>query len=56
MLGGTLLHSEGGKALAEVVQSGCPIPGGVQHQVGRDPGQPDLPGAVLAYGRGFGNA
>ena len=39
-------HSEGGDALEQVAQEGygCPIPGGIQGQVGWGPGQPDLVG------------
>ena len=40
MSGGKM--SEGGKALTQIAQRncGCPIPGGVQSQVGWDPEQP----------------
>ena len=31
----------------------CPIPGGVQGQVGYSPGQPELVGGSLAQGRGW---
>ncbi len=43
MLGGSG-KAEGGKALGQVAQRscGCPIPGGVQGQVGSDLGQPNL--------------
>jgi len=46
---------EGGETLAQVAQRscGCPIPGGVQCQVGWDFGQPDLMGDVPANGKGL---
>ena len=34
--------------------SGCPIPGGIQSQVGWGPGQPQLVGSGPAHGRGLG--
>jgi len=34
-----VIYSEGGEALAQAAQSGCPIPGGAQGQVGWGPGQ-----------------
>ena len=41
---GEVLHREGGEVLERTVQTGCgcPIPGGVQGQVGWGPGQPGL--------------
>ena len=38
------LYQESGEVLAQTAQGGCecPIPGGVQGQVGTGPGQPDL--------------
>ena len=50
-----ILHLEGGEALEHVAQRscGCPIPGGVQDQVGRGPGKPDLVGGIPAHGRGL---
>ena len=39
-----ILYSEGSAALAQAAQKGCgcPVPGGVQGQVGWGPGQPGL--------------
>ena len=47
---------KGGKTLAQVAQRGCgcPVPGGVQGQVGWGPGQPDLVGGSPACGGGVG--
>jgi len=41
-----ILYSEGSEALAQAAQRscGCPIPGGVQGQLGMGPGQPELVG------------
>jgi len=33
---------------------GCPVPGGVQGWVRRDPGQPELLGDSSVHGRGVG--
>ena len=41
---GEVLHRESGEVLEQAALRccGCPIPGGVQGQVGWDPGQPGL--------------
>jgi len=61
-MSGEVLYYESGEVLAQAVQKGCgcPIPGGVQGQVGWGPGQPGL---VLnmevggpACGRGVGSS
>lgn len=51
-----ILLYKGDEAQAQAAQRrfGCPIPGGVQVQVGHGPGQPDLVGGVPANGRGVG--
>lgn len=48
-----MFYSEGGKALKQVAQEGCgcSITGGVQDQVGCDPGQFDLVDGNPAHGR-----
>ena len=45
-----------GEALAQAVQRscGCPMPGGVQRQIGGSPGQPELVRGNPAHGRGIG--
>ena len=50
-----MLSCEGGEALAQVSQSscGCPLPGSVQGQVGRDFEQPGLVEGVPAHGEGL---
>ena len=50
-----IVGCEGGEPLAQVAQRscGCPIPGGVQGQVGRGLEQPGLVGGVPAQGRGW---
>jgi len=49
-----ILYYESGDALKQVAQRscGCPIPGGVQDQVGWGFEQPGLVGGVTARGRG----
>ena len=41
-----IFYSEGGEVLAQAAQRGCrcPIPGGIEGQVGWDPGQPEMVG------------
>ena len=50
-----VFHSEGGDALEQVAQGGCgcPIPGGIQGQVGWGPGQPGLVVGDPAHSRGL---
>jgi len=45
----------GGGVLEQVAQRrcGCPISGGIQGQVGWDPGQPDLVAGNPDHGRGM---
>jgi len=45
----------GSEALAKAAQGGCgcPISGGIQGQVGWDPGQPDLVSGNRAHSRGL---
>ena len=54
MFGG-VFYSEGGQALEHVAlrSCGCPIPGGIQGQVGRGPGQSDPVGGSPDRGRGL---
>jgi len=52
-----IFYSEVGEAVKQVAQKdcGCPIPGGVQDQVGWGPGLvPDLEVGVSACSRGVG--
>ena len=57
---GGVLHRESGEVLAQAAQRGCgcPIPGGVQGQVGWGPGQPalvlDMDVGGRSYSRGVG--
>ena len=46
-------YSEGGEILKQVAQEcyGCPIPGGIQGQVGQGPGHPDLLAGDIPHGR-----
>lgn len=46
---------EGDKTLEQIAQRGgeCPISGGIQNQVGCDPGQPDPVVGNTACGRGI---
>jgi len=48
-------HTQGGDALEQVAQGdcGCPIPGGIQAQVGCGSGRPGLVVAYPAYSRGL---
>jgi len=52
-----ILYSEGDEVLAQVVHRSCvcPIPGGVQGQVGWGPGQPYLVGGSPVHARGNQN-
>jgi len=49
------IRKQGGEALAQIAQRGgrCPIPGNIQHQVGRGSEQPDLVADVPAHCRGL---
>ena len=51
-----IFYSEGGEALAQAAQRSCecPIPGGIQGQVGWGPGQPELVGGSPARGKRVG--
>jgi len=50
MSGGSFLLRESGEVMEQFAQRGCGyVPGGVQAQAGRDPGQPD-PVLDLAVG------
>jgi len=40
--------------IAQRISGRCPIPGGIQDQVGWGPGQPDLLGGNTAHSREFG--
>jgi len=50
------MFSEGDEALTQTAQSscGCPIPGGVQGQVGWGPGQPEMLGGNFDHNTGIG--
>ena len=45
-------HSEGGDALEQVAQGGCPIPRGIQVQAGCGSGEPGLVVDNAAHSRG----
>jgi len=49
-----ILHHEGDEALAQIARRrcGCPLPGGVQSQVGWSSEQPGLEEDVPAHSRG----
>jgi len=51
-------YQESGEVLAQAAQRGCvcPIPGGVQGQVGWGPGQPGLVLDMEVGGRGVGDS
>jgi len=51
-----IFYSEVGEAVKQVAQKdcGCPIPGGVQDQVGWGPGQPHLMSANPIHGQEIG--
>jgi len=51
-----VFHSERGETVAPAAQRscGCPVPGGVQAQVGCDPGRPDMVGGNAAHCRELG--
>jgi len=50
-------YCEGCEALAQVAQRscGCPVPGSVEGQVGREFKKPGLVESVPAHGKGGGN-
>ena len=51
-----IFYSDSGEALEQVAQRscGCPITGGIEGQIGWDPGQPRLVAGSLTHGRGAG--
>ena len=55
-MSGEVFHREDGEVLEQAAQRGCgcPVPGGVQGQVGWDPGQPGLV-LDLVVGKPLGN-
>ena len=44
-----IIYTEGGEAQAAQGSCGCPIPGSVQDQAGRDSGQPGLVEGVCLW-------